>query len=531
MSTGRPALTNLNVSDLCAIAGGDPWKLNDELQAGDAGAINSLADAFHQAGFHAKESDDEFTSAKKQFTDAWNHNGSEHPINESQQVQKATAALAGHQDQLSKIAVDLEQIAASLAIAQRTADAAVAGANNDLEAIDQQISKAKAANLNWLDLELEAAGVVKGALGHIDEARGGYLAQLHGAETAMAAAGFVPDALDTVDAAPDEAPAAAASAYDKSGQRSKDQAMVDKAKAEGRSDSLSGIGSPGHFTQDEMDAEQRLIDYNAVQDPAHNVNNYRTPAEQAEGRRLAGERLSDYNMVHSTGPVPKDPVLGGDARSRAQARLNLQREYETNPPAGMHVMMTDDATRLIDQQELNDRANVLTRVQAGLQQAGMTPQGAAQAAEGMAHGIIPGQLLATGSDAAKALDASKDAFRDFAKALPTGMPTDLAPSPAYYSAADIDALKRIGGRLGVVGSALDVGIGLYEIYGEDKPAGEVIAKGLGGFAGAYELAPFGAEAGATFGPVGAFTGALLAGAVGAYGGEYATDFVMKWMKG
>jgi hypothetical protein len=527
VSTGRPALTNLSVDELCAIAGGDPWKVNDELQAGDAGAINTLADAFHQAGFHVKESDDEFTTAKKQFTDAWHRNGSEHPINESEQVQKATAALHGHQDQLSKIAVDLEQVAASLAIAQRAADAEVAGANRDLEAIDNQISAAKAANQNWLEMELQAAGVVKGALGHIEEARGGYLAQLHGAETAMAAAGYVPDVIDSVDGAPDDGPAAAATDYDKSGQRARDQAMVDKARSEGRNDYLSGVGGPGNFTQDEMDAQQRLIDYNAVIDPAHNVNNYKTPAEQAEGRRLAGERLGDYNMVHSTGPVAKDPVLGGDARTRAQARLNLQREYETNPPSGMHVMGTDEATRLIDQQELNDRANVLTRAQAGLQEAGMTPQGAAQVAEGMAHGIIPKEYVDGASLSSKILAGQNEAMDHLAESLPTGR--HWTAGIETFSPSDIEALKKIGGRVGAVGSLIDLGTGIYE-WQHGTPFGEVAAKASGGMAGAWLGGQFGAGAGGLIGgPPGAFVGALIFGSAGAFGGDWAGKKGYEWL--
>jgi hypothetical protein len=220
-------------------------------------------------------------------------------------------------------------------------------------------------------------------------------------------------------------------------------------------------------------------------------------------------------------------VLGGDARSRAQARLNLQREYETNPPAGMHVMMTDDATRLIDQQELNDRANVLTRVQAGLQQAGMTPQGAAQVAEGMAHGIIPKEYIDGASLSSKVLAGQKEAMNHFAESLPTGR--HWAADIETFSASDIEALKKIGGRVGVVGSLIDLGTGIYE-WQHGTPFGEVAAKAGGGMAGAWMGGQAGAGVGGMAGgPPGAFIGALIGGTAGAFGGDWVGKEGYKWL--
>lgn len=88
-------LVNLDMGELCASAGGDPWQIDDELQAGDAGAINNLADAFHRAGNHAKEADDEFDRAKRKFQEGYRRNGSEHPVNDSAEVQRVTAGLEG----------------------------------------------------------------------------------------------------------------------------------------------------------------------------------------------------------------------------------------------------------------------------------------------------------------------------------------------------------------------------------------------------------------------------------------------------
>lgn len=79
-------LVNLSIGDLIAAAGGDPWKMNDELQTGDPGAINAQADAFHTAAGSATEVEDDFKSAKQRFEKGWRHNGSENPINESAEV-------------------------------------------------------------------------------------------------------------------------------------------------------------------------------------------------------------------------------------------------------------------------------------------------------------------------------------------------------------------------------------------------------------------------------------------------------------
>jgi hypothetical protein len=110
---------NFSEAGLAADAGDDPWKLNAELKAGDAGAINDLADAFHQSGMHVKEADDEFNAAKRDFEQAYRVNDHEHPINESAEVQRVSAALKGHPEELVCIAVDLEQLAAALAVAQQ----------------------------------------------------------------------------------------------------------------------------------------------------------------------------------------------------------------------------------------------------------------------------------------------------------------------------------------------------------------------------------------------------------------------------
>lgn len=141
----------------------------------------------------------------------------------------------------------------------------------------------------------------------------------------MMASGYVLDLLDNVDGIAGDAPADAARQYDKSGERARDQALVNKAKVEGRTHYLANeAGQPEHMTDDEAAAAQRLKDYQTITDPTGRFGPGHNQHEAGQARRFASERLDDYNMVSSTGLVSKDPVLGGDARTRAQTRLKLQ---------------------------------------------------------------------------------------------------------------------------------------------------------------------------------------------------------------
>lgn len=524
-----PVLTNLDVGELCGAAGGDPWKLDDELQTGDAGAINKLADAFHRAGNHVKEADDDFDKAKQKFHAAYTRNGGEHPINESAEVQQATAALAGHKEALPRIAASLEQVAASLATAQRQSDAALTGANGSLDEIDNQIAAAKANNQDTGGLHDKAVGVVKSALEQVNSARRDYVTDLQAAQTAMSGAGYVPEALYNFDAQPGDPAATAATQYDKSGQRKRDQAMVDKAKAEGRTSYMANnAGMPGNMTDEEAAAAQRLKDYAAITDPNSRFGPGFDPQQAAQARRLAGERLGDYNTSKVMGPLPTDTVLGGDARTRAQTRLKLQHDLENGQvPWHPQPMSTDEATRLIDQMEAADRARVLSGLQKELQGAGMSPEGAAAVAEGFAHGTIPKEYIDAASDAANTFDAGKEAINKYAELQPTGK--HWAPGVAF-SHQDIEALEKVGRRFGYVGNALELGEGLYEIFGEGKSPLEVGAKAAGSLAGAYVGGEFLGVAGAAIGgPPGAFIGVLIGGTAGAFVGEAGVERALKWL--
>jgi hypothetical protein len=517
----RPQFQYLNAGELAAEVGGDPWQMNDEVQTGDPASISGLADAFHQAGAHLKDADDQFAAAKKQFEDSYNrNNGAQHPINDGQEVQKVSAALAGHPEELSKIAVDLEQLAAALATAQRESAMVIDALDEHLHAVDNDI--AAQGESPWLIPQLghEAVDVTKAALDHIENIRGAYADQLHGAETAMMASGYVPDALDADDGTPGDAPKDAAAQYDRSGQRAKDQATVDNAKRL----HPNGLG----WELDQTAAARRLADYTSVTDPANGVAKYGDEHAKDEAGRLAGERLDDFNVANSVGPVAKDPVLGGDMRDRAKNRLLLQRQLEdAQLPWSQIPMHADDATKMMDGLEVQDRQAALTRLQEQLHANGMSTEGAATMANGIAHGVIPQEYLNMAKTESKSMDVTARAAEGFTKALSPGNVMGMT-----LSEADLQSLEKIGKNMGHGASALEVGIAIYEATSGQKTAVQAGMGVAGSLAGAWALGEPGAAAGAAIGgPVGAFVVGAPAALVGGMLGEAGADRIYQYFTG
>ncbi|OBF94093.1 hypothetical protein A5773_16770 [Mycobacterium sp. 852014-52450_SCH5900713] len=132
----------LNVADLIGQAGGDPWAINRSLQAGNPFEISQLADAFHQAGVCTAEADHAFEQARNRFDAAWNHQNGDHPINDSAEVQRTVKSLGAQCLKLPKIGVDLENIAAALAEAQKAGAAQIAALERQLQLLDKLIGAA-----------------------------------------------------------------------------------------------------------------------------------------------------------------------------------------------------------------------------------------------------------------------------------------------------------------------------------------------------------------------------------------------------
>ncbi|MCA2242950.1 hypothetical protein JF781_11310 [Mycobacterium sp. WUMAC-067] len=204
----------LNVADLIAQAGGDPWEINRSLQAGSPFQISQLAGAFHQAGRCTQEADHAFQQARDRFDAAWNHQNGDHPINGSAEVQRTVKSLGAQSLQLPKIAVDLENIAAALAEAQKAGASDIAALEAQLQQLDNIIgaaahdlqdpnldANARSALQSLInDARADAADDTRSALGQLQGIRNGYSGTLQNSLTTLRADGYDPKPLAPADA-------------------------------------------------------------------------------------------------------------------------------------------------------------------------------------------------------------------------------------------------------------------------------------------------------------------------------------------
>ncbi|BCZ25266.1 alpha/beta hydrolase [Mycobacterium senriense] len=204
----------LNVAELIAKAGGDPWAINQSLQAGSPSQISSLAEAFHGAGRHTAEADHAFEQARQRFNAAWNHQNGDHPINDSAEVQRVIKSLGAQSEQLPKIGADLENIAAALADAQKAGTQRISTLEHELQGLDNIIDAAEhdlqaghpdaktEAFLKKLidDAKADAADDVRDALHDLQSIRDGYSATLQNCLGNLRTDGYDPNILQPVDA-------------------------------------------------------------------------------------------------------------------------------------------------------------------------------------------------------------------------------------------------------------------------------------------------------------------------------------------
>ncbi|BBY39400.1 hypothetical protein MMAN_35340 [Mycobacterium mantenii] len=210
-------LQYLSIPALIGAAGGDPWAINASLQAGSPLQISNLAEAFLKAGRCTKEANDAFEQARTRFEAAWNHQNGDHPITGSDEVQRVTKALGAQSLQIPKIGADLENIAATLAEAQKTAAGQIAALEAKLQNLDDLIGEAdemendddlSQADIDALEAliakcESDAIGDTKAALTQLQATRDGYSGSFQNAMGTLHADGY-----DSVGPQPGPSPAA-----------------------------------------------------------------------------------------------------------------------------------------------------------------------------------------------------------------------------------------------------------------------------------------------------------------------------------
>ncbi|MBS4728412.1 hypothetical protein MSM1_08705 [Mycobacterium sp. SM1] len=210
-------MSHISLAKLIAAAGGDPWAVDATLQAGCPAQISDLAQAFRDAGQCSAEADNAFVDALRRFEASWNRDNGEHPITDAAEVRRVKSSLGYQARQLPKIAVDLENVAAALAEAQRVSAMVISTLDTRLQTLDEWIGHAEdlvdhdeyllaqaadpqdvadledgISRLNQYirDCEHEAIGDTKDALGQIESIREGYSACLQEASTNLGTNGY-----------------------------------------------------------------------------------------------------------------------------------------------------------------------------------------------------------------------------------------------------------------------------------------------------------------------------------------------------
>ena len=477
-----PQLVHLSVPELIGAAGNDPWQIDDTIQAGAPGEINELAGSFRAAGVCITETDDEFLQAKKRFDESWDRDDPAHPINDAEEVRRATQWLKLSKEQMAKVAADLQNIAATLAEAQRSGHVSISGLNARLVQIDNLIAtelaraQADGVQLDWSALKAAAIDATKGSVGEMTAVRDSYASKLDEAELDMAADGYDMDAIaggegEGKGSAEDQA-RGAAGRYDET-QRAADEALVN---------------SGGPMTPEMQAAAARLRDFGIVNDP--NANPY--------AKQYAGERLNDYNMSRFVGPLPVDPVLGRDARALAQSRLDFQQQLEAGL-LGSAPMSPDAATAFLDSSETQARSMVLSRAEQQLREMGLSDQGVLTVIKGL------GSLS----------DSIGTGVEQYGDSKETGK-----HALAGLSKADAELFSKWGNRVGWAGNIAQLVVAGIEYPNNDWNPNEELGKATGGvFGSMLGGAGAGAAVGSFGGPFTAAGAAVIGGLLGGFAGS------------
>jgi hypothetical protein len=480
-------LSYLSVPELTRLAGGDPWKVDLTIQSGSPGQINELATAFHDAGVCMGDTSQEFNEAKRRFEAAWDRqDGGGHPINDSDEVTRATTSLNLDKEELARVAVDLGNISAALAETQQSSHSTIQELEASLQRIDDAIAAAVEQNgvvvdeNNIAPLKNIAVQEVRDALSSIGNSRDAYVAELASAMDSMRASGYLPDAVDAADGdGLSGTVAARGEAADYNFQQ--------------RATDLALVNGGGPMTPERAAAAARLRDYDTIQNPSSDPT----------ATNLAGERLDDFQTSRfPPGSLPPDPVLGADPQRRALVRQEWQRQLEQGSLA-MPPMSPDEATAWMDQQEAQARVVAMDAMVKGLENQGLSRGAATDVAQALAQGATLRDIAATAGPLSeiKQLDG---ALSDGKHSLPW----------ERYSTADLRAISGLGKVLGGLGSFSEIAFA-WNDYTNGAAPGKTfggLAGSLTGGAGGGALLGF--AGGWALGPGGAFVGAITGGLLG-----------------
>jgi uncharacterized protein YukE len=487
-----PLLQHLNVLELVSAAGGDPWQLDESVQAGAPSEISELATAFADAGTVVGDTKEEFDAAQRRFEQAWDRDdGGSHPINDSTEVQQATTALHLDKEQLGRVATNLAEISASLAEAQNSCASAIEGLDSQLRNIDRAIDAAIAQNGDIFDdsslapLKNMAVQAMADALADIRDSRSVYAGALANGMDGMRAEGYLPDAIDSADG---NGASATTLAQAEAGDYNFQQLPTDQAL----------VSSGGPMTPEKEAAAARLRDYAVIQNPA----------SDAVAVRLAGERLDDFQKAQQQyGSLPADPVLGTDPQRRAFVRQEWQKQLEKGSP-WQPPMTPDEATAWLDAQESKARAQAIDVTIEGLESQGLSKGAATAVAGAMSQGLSLKDIAAAAGPMSEVKQVD-GALSDGKHALPW----------ERFSTAELKAVAHMGRGLAVAGPMLEFVAAWQDVQNGAPPGktwGEAIGSVGGGTVGGMGIGFLG---GMWFGPPGMFIGAITGGLAFGAGGS------------
>ncbi len=182
MSAAR--LQYISIPNLIAEVGGDPWAVNNSLQAGRPAQVLDLARSFREAGEWAAAAHVSFDEARRRLAASWTECPGTHQVIES---------LQAHSLELARVGADLDKVATTLARTQRAGAAMISAVETHLRRLDCEVATTPDFGGHISDLERNAVDGTKTLLSQLYSLRDSYASWLQEALTTLASQ---PGALD-----------------------------------------------------------------------------------------------------------------------------------------------------------------------------------------------------------------------------------------------------------------------------------------------------------------------------------------------